>query len=125
MQYGTIIETKLANALFADAEVRKGVPNVTSGDLARFKARNGGLWVGGTVTLTDTHLLFDSNALNDAVHTDSHAFAIPLLEITKVAVEFGWFTRIVAVSVANETYRFRCFGAAAFAAKIREAAKLA
>lgn len=125
MSYGTIIEQKLANALFADAEASDAVPNVISGELHRFRKKQGGLWVGGTATLTGTHLLFGSNALNDAFHTESQAFAIPLSDISDVAVEFGWLTKIIAVSTRDgQTRRLRCFGAKDFAEKIKKQAGL-
>lgn len=125
MSYGTIIDSKLSNALFADAEPNDRVPGVVSGELHRFKKRQGGLWVGGTATLTDTHLLFGANAINDAIHKGGHAYATPLAEITAVEVKSGFLTRIIDVTTKNgATFSFRCFGAAAFAEKIRRQAKL-
>lgn len=124
MSYGTVIAKKLANALFADAEANDSVPSVVSGELHRFKQRQGGLWVGGTATLTDTHVLFSANALNDAAHKQSHGWAIPLSAIKTIEVEFGWLTKIIAITAGGETYRLRCFGAKEFAEKIKKQAGL-
>jgi hypothetical protein len=124
MSYGEALETKLVNALVPDAEaidipiahLDKVLPRI----LHRFKSHYGGLWVGGAAHLTATHLVFGPNAMNDAVHKDDTSFAIPLRDISAVAVEPGFLTNIIAMQTPERVYRIRCFGAQAFAERIRQ-----
>ncbi len=125
MDYGRIVAQKLSNALFPDVEAKDSVPDVVSGELHRFRKAQGGLWVGGTATLTDTGFYLVANSLNEALHKGGTTFEIPLREISEVAVEFGWLTKIVALTTrGGERYRIRCFGAKDFAEKIRKQAGL-
>ncbi len=87
-----------------------------------FKAYHRGLWVGGTATLTDTHFVFAPNALNRKLHEGDTGFAVPLQAIASVAVEPGFVTKIIAIATAERVYRIRCFGAEAFAGRIRRGA---
>src|SRR3954447_16547244 len=64
-----VLLRRAANALFADVEparpLTKGpVGWLLGGPLAWFKRIAGGLWVGGTVTITTGHVQFEPNAMN-------------------------------------------------------------
>lgn len=121
-----VIAWKIANALIADAEPSGAAKafGVWLKPLMGFmRRRMGGLWVGGTVTLTRDALLFEPNMLNVVAHAGSTARALPLARVAEVRDRFGWFTRIVDVAADDgETLTFRCYGAPAFAEKIRAAA---
>jgi hypothetical protein len=120
-----IIATKLANALIPDAEQSQGARMLSFGTnlvMDRMKREMGGLWVGGRVTLTHDTLSFTPNALNVAAHAGDTARSVPLARVSEVTDRFGWFTRIVDVRTNDgEALTFRCFGAPAFAEKIRRA----
>lgn len=121
-----IIASKFANGFFADAEMSEGVRRafVLGSDVAVdwLRRRMGGLWVGGSITLTHETLSFAPNALNTSAHTGTTSWAVPLARITEVADRFGWVTRIVDVRTDDGAiFTFRCFGARAFAEAIRRA----
>ena len=132
--YGPVIAHKLCNALIENAEaVRLGgrrsfiewlVLPFFSWVLGYFKRYYGGLWVGGTARLTQTHLVFEPNAVNKAVHQSDTSFAVPLKAITRATLEPGYFTKIIALETPERSYRVRCFGAAAFLETIKRTAGL-
>lgn len=121
-----IIATKLANAFVPDAEMSAGARGVLMFGSDRgvdwLRRRMGGLWVGGTVTLTREAIHFGPNAVNAAAHAGDTSQSIPLAHVADVQDRFGWLTRIVDVHADDgSVFTFRCFGAPAFAAKIRHA----
>jgi hypothetical protein len=131
---GTLIASKVANALVTDAEpsTRAVLAAQTfaafnfRGTMERFRAQQGGLWVGGTVTLTDRALSFSPNALNRAAHTEDTSWRVSLADIEQVSERFGYVTRIIDVHCRNGSVNtFRCFGARAFADRIAAAAEAA
>jgi hypothetical protein len=129
--YGPVIAQKLCNALIENAEpVRPGgrygwlLFPFFSSTLARIKRYYGGLWVGGTARLTQTHFVFEPNAVNKAMHKGDTSFAVPLKAITRATLEPGWVTKIIALQTPERTYRVRCFGAAAFLETIKRTAAL-
>jgi hypothetical protein len=129
---GTLIASKAANALVADA-----VPSPMAvaaaqtfaafnfrGIIERFRAQQGGLWVGGTVHLTDRSLSFSPNAVNRLAHTDDASWCVLLADIERVSERFGYLTRIIDVRCrSGSVLTFRCFGARAFADRISVAAR--
>lgn len=120
-----IIAWKIANALIKDAEPSR-LANTLLFASAPFikwmKGAWGGLWVGGTVSLTRDKLIFEPNVLNRMAHAAVSARTLPLARVSEVVDRFGWFTRIVDVRTDDgETLTFRCYGAPAFAEKIRSA----
>jgi hypothetical protein len=121
-----MITQKLANALIADAEPT-AIANALAGGgliLKGFKRQFGGVWVGGTVTLTEDELSFAPNALNRAVHVSVASTTIPLGSVARASDRFGWFTRIIdVVQTDGSVFTFRCYGAKAFGEKIRAAAE--
>jgi hypothetical protein len=121
---------KMANALFPNAEAG-GFVRLLMGEggqlgLGAVQKAMGGLWVGGDAWLTDTHFGFEPNALNRAAHkdADSLSVAIPLSHIRSARDRFGMFTRIIDVGVDGAVFSIRCYGARAFAAAIRQAARI-
>lgn len=136
---GAIIETRVANALFANArmsaaaaklvgELAKGIGaagavnpiEATKSVLTAFADHYGGLWVGGRATLTDTMLTFEPNVLNRLLHENGEALRLdlPLAAIDQVATRFGWFTGIIDVTAQGAVFSLRCYGSKGFAAKI-------
>ena len=88
--------------------------------LMGFRKFYGGLWVGGTVRLMPSDLTFSPNAINRAVHTGDYSLSIPLADILELAPEFGVLSGIVRIATRSGTMRLRCFGAKAFARRIKE-----
>lgn len=88
-------------------------------------AQFGRLWVGGRVTLTEQVVRYSPNALNKIVHAalgGVDVVRVDLRRISSVEVEQGHVTNIITVADHNGALRFRCYGAEAFAARIRRAA---
>lgn len=122
--YGPVLDERLANALIEG--VRPAGPALVIAPVLKLFSRYyGGLWVGGRVRLTKSHLVFTPNGLNAALHDRDTFFAIPLREITGAKLEGGFLTKIMAFETAGGTRRLRCFGAAAFLDRIRGAVALA
>lgn len=123
-----VIAWKYANLFISDGEPEK--PSLmslfTGSSVDWLRRRMGGLWVGGAVTLTHDALSFGPNALNAAVHEGDVSHAVELAWVVSVTERFGWLTRIVDVRTYDgETFTFRCFGARAFADRIRRAVEAA
>jgi hypothetical protein len=114
----TVHIKKLVNALIPDAApgdlVGARVRTVTDG----FKAAYGGLWVGGSVTVTSDALDFVPNSLNKAVHSNLQPVHIPLAAVRSVRRQFGIVTGIVVVELEGAEFRFRCFNARGVAEKM-------
>jgi hypothetical protein len=72
--------------------------------------------------LTPAELGFSPNAVNRLVHAGDPSFTIPLSAVSRVDVEPGFFTKIIAVTWTGGVTRFRCYGAARFADRIRATA---
>lgn len=121
-----IIAWKYANLFHPDAEMSEGARNVmpSGADAAVdwLQRQMGGLWVGGSVALTRHSLAFSPNGLNAAAHAEDTSATVRLDDVVNVTDRFGWLTRIVDVRTdTGDTFTFRCFGAKAFADKIRRA----
>lgn len=122
------IAEKTVNALITDAEMgfaAKFLVNntglgVTETVLKGFKKAMGGLWVGGKATLYETRIAFRPNALNLAVHAGDYSVEILLSDVSDVQVRFGFVTKIIDIVTDHGKLSIRCYGAEAFAAKIRE-----
>jgi hypothetical protein len=118
-----VLVTKVANALIQDAaSPLEGSPVGIGTAIRRSRKRYGGLWVGGRITLTQTELGFSPNAINRLVHVGDPSVTIPLSAISRVDLEPGFYTKIIAVTWTGGVNRFRCYGAARFADQIRAAA---
>jgi len=102
---------KLANAFVPNAMPSDVVPADALGAIARFKRKHGGLWVGGTVSVSQAGVSFVPNGLNRFVHDGLEPLNVPGRDIRAVRHEFGWLTGIVVVEHAHGQFRFRCYGA--------------
>lgn len=117
----------MANALMKDAEITDRGQSLLGpgGRLGTnaVKKLMGGLWVGGTVYLTEDAVEFHPNGLNRVVHKDpdSLSVVIPLRGITSVGTRFGIATQIIDIKTAIGTLSVRCYGAPGFAKKIEAA----
>ena len=111
---------KLANVFLPDATPSSVVPFTAMSSISRFKRKHGGLWVGGTILVSESGVSFIPNSLNRVFHDALHTIDVPAGDIREVRHEFGWFTGIVAVKHAKGEFRFRCYGARRLAAEMSE-----
>lgn len=101
-----IITSKAANALFTS-------PHGAT------------LWVGGKVTLTGTTLQFHPNDLNKLTHAPLGGVSdarVDLCDVQLIKVGNELVTKAVTILHTGGGLTFRCYGALAFAEKIRQAA---
>jgi hypothetical protein len=126
------IARKIANALIPYADPSQGAiaagtllgAATSRGILDRFKTEQGGLWVGGAVTLTAEALSFVPNAVNAKAHAGDVSWRVALDSIDSVEHRFGYVTRIIDVRRKDgSVVTFRCFGARAFAEQIEAVVK--
>jgi hypothetical protein len=126
----TVISTRLANALFANARMADGlggslgVANPVNAVLDGYAAAYGGLWVGGKATLTDQSISFAPNGLNKVMHHNGGdlRFDVPLDAVRSVGFRKAFVTSIVVIMIDGGQFSFRCYGAKDFAEEIRRAA---
>lgn len=85
-----------------------------------FRGRYGGLWVGGTLIVTDRSVDFQANALNRMVQTGTLDLSVPLHDIAAVEVQPGLVTKIVAITVGQRQVKARMYGAERVAETIRQ-----
>ena len=114
MSAGTI--RKLVNAFIPHATPADVMPAVALSAIERFKRKHGGLWVGGTLSVSRNGVSFSPNRLNRAVHDGLESINVPAEDIRALNHEFGWFTGIVVVEHIHGELRFRCYGAKQLAA---------
>ena len=80
-----------------------------------------GVWVGGRLTLTETHLLFGATGTYRRVAPDSDLL-LHLSQVASVTVRAGVLTRIITVATdGGPPLEFRCYGADEAADVIRGA----
>ena len=107
---------KVANAFVPKTTPARMLPAATLSRIHRFARAHGGLWVGGTVSVSSRGVSFVPNRANRLVHNDPAAVDVPAGDIKDVRREFGWVTGIVVVRHEGGEFRFRCYGARQFAA---------
>lgn len=113
--------TKLANVLVEDASSPlEAVPGFKR-EMDRWRRRDGGLWVGGRVTLSDTELVFTANAANRAVQNGTMDVTVDLRQIQDVRFTKALGMNIVDVGWPSGRLRIRCYGAKRFAAAVEAA----
>jgi hypothetical protein len=115
-QMATLRIRKLANAFVAGAAPSDLMPEFALSAVDGFKRKHGGLWVGGTVSVSQDGVSFSPNRLNQALHACLEPIQVPAKDIQAVRYEFGWFTGIVVVEHLQGEFRFRCYGAKRLAA---------
>ncbi len=113
--------SKLANAFLKEAEPIQGIPGSAERVIRRYKSKDGGLWVGGRIEISDSVLSFSANGLNRTLHEDLPEVTIPINEIESVVYRFGWITGIIIVSHRQGEFRFRCYGAKRLVEEIKRA----
>ena len=112
---------KLANAFMPEATPSEMLPSAALSAVARFRRKHGGLWVGGTVVVTDSGVSFAPNGLNRAFHDELETISVRAADVRAVRHNFGWFTGIVVVTHTGGEFRFRCYGAKKLAARLAAA----
>ncbi len=122
------IARKTVNAFFPKAEAAifirfasklLGEMNHAPDPLELVRETLGGLWVGGTLVVTDKDIQFQPNALNRLAHSGDVSVTVPMTEVRSTATA-GMFTRIIDIETTAGTFSVRCYGADAFAATIRD-----
>lgn len=117
----TLNVRKLANAFFLNATPSGLVPAYALSAIRRFKRTQGGLWVGGTVEISQAGVSFSPNGLNRVFHEPLEPISVPAKDVRAVRYEFGWVTGIVVVEHVHGEFRFRCYGAKHLAATMATA----
>lgn len=108
----TIYIKKLCNAFITDAVVSRRLGGATVRNVEAIGGLMGGLWVGGTVTVSADALDWVPNGMNKAFHDNLQSVHIPLAEVRAVRRVFGVLTGIVVVELDDGgEFRFRCFNA--------------
>lgn len=108
----TIFIKKLCNAFITDAVINRRVGGTAARGVEAIGAAMGGLWVGGTVTVSAYALEWVPNIMNQVFHDQLQSVHIPLADVRAVRREFGILTGVVVVELADKTeFRFRCFNA--------------
>jgi hypothetical protein len=108
---GCSVIRKVANAFMPHATLSDVVPFFARPAIDRFKRKQGGLWVGGTVSVSEGGVSFSPNGLNRTLHADLKPINVLAGDIRAVRHQFGWVTGIVVVEHTHGEFRFRCFGA--------------
>ncbi|RAU97737.1 hypothetical protein DQP58_07125 [Mycobacterium colombiense] len=121
----TVLISRVANALIADVDVTAPTTSANRRVLNRYRRRNGGLWVGGRLTVTDTDIQFHANALNRSIQSGQLDIIVGLRSVESVELLPGVLTKIIAIHAGDRVTKIRCFGAAKVAAHIRTAASCA
>ncbi len=125
-----ILDKRMANALFKEAEIGRAANILLGGGgragTAIAQKMMGGLWVGGTAYLTPDTIEFHPNGLNKAFHkdADSLSVSIPLGEVTAIERRFGIATKIIDIETADGILSIRCYNSATFADAIETARAL-
>ena len=112
----TAVIRRLANAFIPDATPADVMPAFALSAIDRFRRKHGGLWVGGTVSVSQSGVSFTPNGPNRAFHEGLEPICVPAEDIRAVRYEFGWLTGIVVVAHRHGEFRFRCYGAKRLAA---------
>lgn len=122
MVTGMLLEKKAANALFqevgltprASARLQSSAPGV----LGWLRKRQGGLWVGGTLSLFDDSVRFSPNDLNKLIQTGDLSFILPWSAISAVVWRPGILTGIVELTHGERVEAVRCFGSRSLAGRM-------
>ena len=116
---GQPILKRAANALFADVTLSKaaksystwGTWGILNSVISSSAARNGGLWVGGDVSLYQDRLAFQPNGLNVALQDGDMTADIPLSNVSVVKFRPAFITGIVELELTTNGashFSFRC-----------------
>jgi hypothetical protein len=124
---GRLICKQVANALIRDVRPRPWVSWLVSRSTLAFvrtmDQRQGGLWVGGTLSVYDSGVSFEPNGLNRALQEGKLTSELSWPEVLDIKVRRGVLTNIIELSHANGVQAFRCFAAQRVAADMTQARK--
>jgi hypothetical protein len=113
---GALNIRRLANAFIPEATPAGMLPTAAVWAIHRLQRKHGGIWVGGTVTVSESGVSFVPNRVNRLAHSNLAPVNVPAKDIRDVRREFGWVTGIVVVRHVRGEFRFRCYGAKQLAA---------
>jgi len=124
-----LICKKVANALVLGVRLKPWVSfllawqtlGVVNTRLRASEKRQGGLWVGGTLSVYEGGVSFEPNHLNRAVQEGELVSELEWSEVLGINIRFGIMTHIIELSHAHGAQAFRCFGAKRLAAEMNEA----
>lgn len=114
---------KHVNALIPEA-VPAVIARAVPADVVSFFKCYGGIWLAGSMTLTQDELVYAPNRFNRALYRNRNVavIALPLERVADVSDRYGFLTRIVDVRLDDgAVFNFTCFGAERFARTISEA----
>ena len=112
------MQQKIVNALVPEAPLALWVKILLFWAVYPSIRASSGLWVGGTVTLGDSRLVFEPNLMNRLFLSKDVSFAVGLDQVRSVRVEPARFTRIIVLNTDQGERRVRCYDAEGFAATI-------
>lgn len=126
---GRLICRKVANALLGDVRLKPWASWLLAWDtfglgnagLRALHKRQGGLWVGGTLSVYDSGVSFEPNGLNRALQEGELVSELEWPDVLGIKVRFGILTNIIELSHAHGVQAFRCFGARRVAAQMNDA----
>lgn len=101
--------------------VAGGVAPGTGLVLSAFRKIHGGLWVGGSITVSTRQIVLRANAVNRAVTVGTLDVVVPLDQVTDVHLLPGFVTKIIAIDLGPQCVKARCYGASAAVTLIRQA----
>jgi hypothetical protein len=93
--------------------------------VSSYAHEHGGVWVGGTATLSADGLKFQTNRANRLLHGRRADFTLGADRIEDVVHQPALVSSMVAVRADTALVQIRCFGAADFGAAIASVATLA
>jgi len=95
-------------SLLFDSEINR---RAAADSLNRYVKRNG-LWIGGTIFISETAIFFKANTVNVKINAGNKLADLILLEdITSIELKKAAVTNIVSVTSDTGLIVFRCFGA--------------
>ena len=87
--------------------------------------RQGGLWVGGTLSVYESGVSFEPNGVNRALQEGELTSELSWPEVLDIKVRRGVLTNIIELSHTGGAQAFRCFAAKRVASDMTQAWKAA
>ena len=109
---------KTVNALVPDAPIAPWAKILLYWAVYPTIRAAGGLWVGGSMAVTDREVRFEPNGMNSFFLAGDVSFSVALAAIRSVRVETATGTDIVVMTTDTGERRVRCSGATDLAAAI-------
>lgn len=94
------------------SDVQKSVGN--------YKAKHGGIWIGGKFTISNDEFRFSTNTANQIVHNENCDVFFHMSDVKNIYREFGWVTGILNFELEDRIIAVRCFGAKKIAALLKK-----